>query len=235
LSGRGLNQQVQQRREGDLFWSIAHGVPATPMPGFSPPLDDAQVWALIQFLDAQAAAQNAMAMTDRLAPLRPVPAPDFTYELPGRPQASLLQQGNSAVTLMVLYTVPSSLPRLRELAAQQSDYVAAGARVVALPMPASPAATLPGTPDGGAWLLAFASPAVASTYALFARGAPAAPDGAPTHIEYLVDRFGFLRVRRIGVAPGAPGSSGSSRETLRQIGALMREPARLPVQWGHRH
>ena len=46
-----LNERVQTRREGDLFWSIAHGVSGTSMPGFAPRISDMEIGSLIQFLD----------------------------------------------------------------------------------------------------------------------------------------------------------------------------------------
>lgn len=229
---RNLNDRVFDRREGDLFWSIAHGIPGTPMPGFATQMSDPEMWSLIQFLDAQTAAQNALAMSDRIKPLRPVPAPDFTYEFIGRPQESLRQQRGNRVTLLVFYTLPSSLPRLLELATLERAYTAAGARVIALPMSVSSAATALDTRGEGESMLALASPAVATTYMMFAREARGANGGAPAHLEYLIDRFGYLRVRWIGVPEAA---AGRSAETLRQIDVLVHEPPRAPVQWGHRH
>lgn len=227
-----LNSGVPERREGDLFWSIAHGIPGTPMPGFKSQLNDVEIWSLIQYLDAQTAAQNALGMSDRIKPLRPVPAPDFTYEFVGRPQETLWQQRGSGVTLLVFYTLPSSLPRLRELAARVRAYSAAGARIIALPMPESSTATVQDTRGDGDSMLAFASDAVARTYLMFAREPLGATSSAPAHLEYLTDRFGFLRVRWIGV-PEA--TAGGAAETLRQIDILMQEPSRARVQWGHRH
>ena len=226
-----LNERVPDRQEGDLFWSIAHGIAGTPMPGFASQMSDVEIWSLIQFLDAQTAARNALAMSDRLKPLRSVPAPDFTYELTGRSQESLWQRRGDRVTLLVFYTLPSSLPRLLELATLEPAYTAAGARVIALPMPASSAASALDTRGKGESMLALASPAVATAYTMFARGAQGA-NGAPVHLEYLIDRFGDLRVRWIGVPEAA---AGRSAETLRQIDVLVHEPPRASVQWGHRH
>jgi putative copper resistance protein D len=227
-----LNDRVPERREGDMFWSIANGIPGTPMPGFTSQMSEVEIWSLIQYLDAQTAAQNALAMSDRIKPLRPVPAPDFTYEFIGRPQESLRQHRGNRVTLLVFYTLPSSLPRLLELATLERAFTAAGARIIALPTPASSAATALDTRGDGESMLALASPAVATTYMMFAREARGANGGAPAHLEYLIDRFGFLRVRWIDVPEAAPGQSA---ETLRQIDVLVHEPPRAPVQWGHRH
>ena len=63
-----------------------------------------------------------------------VAAPEFTFEVTGRPQESLRQlRGNSAV-LLVFYTLPQSLPRLRALARDEAALAKAGARIIAVPL-----------------------------------------------------------------------------------------------------
>jgi putative copper resistance protein D len=177
-------------------------------------------------------ARNATAMTDRVKPLRPVFAPDFTFEFIGRPQESLEQQRGSRVTLLVFYTLPESLPRLRQLAMQERALRAAGARVIAVPISASSSAVNAGIAGDGESIFAIASPKVANAYALFARQADGWNEGARKHLEFLVDRHGYLRVRWIGVPDTA---FERTTDTLSQIDLLMREPPRAPVQWGHRH
>jgi putative copper resistance protein D len=227
-----LTERVPNRREGDLFWWIAHGIPQAAMPGFASKLSDMEIWNLIQFLDAMAEAQNAIAMTDRVKPLRPVLAPDFTFEFIGRPQETLEQQRGSRVTLLVFYTLPESLPRLRQLAMQERALRAAGARVIAVPISASSSAIGAGIAGDGESIFAIASPKVANAYAMFARQADGSNEGAWKHLEFLVDRHGYLRVRWIGVPDAA---FERTTDTLSQIDLLMREPPRAPVQWGHRH
>jgi putative copper resistance protein D len=226
-----LPELVPSRREGDLFWWIAHGVPKTPMPGFASQLNDIEIWNLIQFLDAQAMARNATAMTDRVKPLRPVFAPDFTFEIIGRTQESLERQRENRVTLLVFYTLPQSLPRLRELANKQRAIRAAGARVIAVPISAPSGAGDAGIATDGESIFAITSPNVAHAYAMFTRQADGSPTTAYMHMEFLVDRYGYLRVRWLGV----PDAADRTTATLSQIKLLVEEPPRAPVQWGHRH
>jgi copper resistance protein D len=51
-----LIEHLQRHREGDVYWWIAHGKPGTPMPAFSPPLSDTEIWEAILFLQAQSGA-----------------------------------------------------------------------------------------------------------------------------------------------------------------------------------
>jgi len=50
-----------KRMEGDLFWRVRHGLKgrdgSITMPGLTQPLSDAQVWELLDFLQAQAAGR----------------------------------------------------------------------------------------------------------------------------------------------------------------------------------
>ena len=227
-----LTERVPSQREGDLFWLIAHGVSNTPMPGFASHLSDADIWNLIQFLDAQAMARNATAMTDRVKPLRPVFAPDFTFEFSARPQESLQRQRANRITLLVFYTLPQSLPRLLELANEQSAILTAGARVIALPISASSSAGDALIAANGESIFAIASPTVAHAYAMFTRQADGSNTAAYAHVEFLVDRYGYLRVRWLGIADAATDRMAA---TLGQIKLLVDEPPRAPVQWGHRH
>ncbi len=229
---KDLPEQIRDRSEGDLFWSIAHGIPGTAMPGFAPRLTEVEIWNLIQFLDAQSAARNASAMSERVKPLLPIPAPDFAYERLGGSQETLLGPRDDRVTLLVLYTLPESLPRLVDIATNLATYAKAGARVIAVQVDGAPAADAASSVPGGESVLATAGADVAVAYALFARQPEGPGERVPAHAEYLIDRQGQLRVRWIGV-PASPGDRGA--ESLAQIGVLFREPPRPLPQWGHRH
>ena len=231
-SAGDLSEQIRERSEGDLFWSIAHGIPGTAMPGFAPRLTDIEIWNVIQFLDAQSASRNAVAMSERLKPLLPIPAPDFAYERIGRSQESLSGARDDRVTLLVLYTLPESAPRLVDIATNLANYGKAGARIIAAPVDGAPAADALDSVPGGESLLATAGPDVAVAYALFAPQLRRTGEPVPAHAEYLIDRQGQLRARWIGVPSSA---SDRKAESISQIDVLVREPPRPLPQWGHRH
>ena len=101
------------------------------MPGVAPVLSDAAIWNVVQFLRALSEADAASALTTQVERLRPLVAPDFTFEIGAGAQESLQQQRGHP-TLLVLYALPGSLPRVRTLAAEESRFVAAGVRVIAV-------------------------------------------------------------------------------------------------------
>jgi len=226
-----LIEHAAHHPPGNLFWWIGHGIPETPMPAFAPRLGDAEIWDLVVFLQARADAWEARAMTGDAQASPRVAAPDFTFERAGQAQEALRGQHEERVTLLVFYTLPQSLPRLRALAAAQAAFAAAQARIIALPLgaPASAADLESGAADS---MLATAAPNVARVYALLARRD--SDPGAPgfTHAEYLVDRGGDLRARWIGAGTAAPERSA---QLLAQIARLARETPRARARPVHRH
>ncbi len=73
---------------------------------------------------------------------------------------------------------------------------------------------------------------MAGAYAMFTRQADGSNTAAYAHVEFLVDRYGYLRVRWLGIADA---TTDRMTATLAQIKLLVDEPPRAPVQWGHRH
>jgi putative copper resistance protein D len=216
-----LIEHASRHRAGDLFWVIAHGVPGTSMPAFAPQLTASETWELIQFLLAQAEAADARTLTQRVAPWRPIVAPDFTFEIDAQPQESLREQRGRFVTLLVFYTLPDSLPRLRALAAEKRSFAEAGVRVIAVPLPMSSSSAAAESVNDGKSIFAITRPDVATAYAMFARQSADTSDAGPAHVEFLIDRQGYLRARWIGMRDAA---DNRAAEMFAQIELLNREP-----------
>src|SRR2546430_1224014 len=185
-----LVEHASQHRAGDLFWVIAHGVPGTSMPAFAPQLSASDIWDVIQFLFAQAEAADARALTSRVQPWRPVVAPDFTFEIDAQPQESLRGQRGRFVTLLVFYTLPDSLPRLRALAPEERNFAEDNVRVIAVPTVRSSRSAAAESVNDRKSIFAITRPDVAVAYAMFARRSIESGDDAPAHVEFLIDRQG---------------------------------------------
>jgi putative copper export protein/mono/diheme cytochrome c family protein/peroxiredoxin len=220
-----LLEYASHHRAGDVFWVIAHGIPGTPMPAFAPQLTDVEIWELIQFLRAQSEATDARALTPRVEPWRPIVAPDFTFEIDAQPQESLREQRGRFVTLLVFYTLLDSLPRLRELATEKRSVADARIRVIAVPLVISSTSADAETVNDGKSILAITRPDVAIAYAMFARQSADTGDAGPEHVEFLIDRQGYVRARWIGVPVAATDRTAEIRS---QIKLLNDERPRAP-------
>src|SRR4029453_13896711 len=96
--------------------------------------------------------------------------------------------------------------------AEARSYAAAGARVIAAPFASSSASAM-ALPDDVRNAIPPAGATVAAAYALFARE-PAGAVETPAHVEFLIDRDGYLRVRWLGAGHG---DAKRTAETLDRI------------------
>lgn len=224
-----LTEHASHHRIGDLYWWIAHGIPGTPMPGFGKQLSDDEIWSVVRYLHALSDAAAVEPAADGEAFSRWIAAPDFNFEVGAHAQESLMQQRDTHLVLLVLYTLPQSAQRLRAVEAEQQAYVDAGVRVIALPMtPDTHARVEEDGPDGNS-IFALGQPDVANTYAMFARPSESAPS-ASGHAEFLIDRSGYLRGRWRG-----PGVDKRTTNILERVNQLSREPPRPAPTGEHQH
>jgi putative copper resistance protein D len=205
-----------EHSEGDLFWWVSAGIPTGGMPGFGGPIDERGRWDIINFIRARAAAAHPGALLPEVT-ANPAPlAPDFSFEQGGR-QETLRRAAAHEAILLVFYRLPGSLPRLKQLADDESRLTAAGLRLLALPLAREDEQPPPGD------FAAAPATETAAAYALFA-GAAAEP------CEFLIDRAGFLRARWIASSgfPDAP----TLAAQLDRLAALPLHPLE---EHGHAH
>jgi mono/diheme cytochrome c family protein/uncharacterized membrane protein len=178
---------------GDLFWWISRGR-GDAMPGFAEVMDEGQRWDVINFIRARAGARTLALSPEVTAQPAPL-APDFAFEQSGN-QRTLRLAIERGPLLLVLYSLPLSLPRLQLLAAEQRRLETAGLRLLAVPI-AAPSEKLERSPALPAFV-AMTGGDTAKAYALFEG------DGEIVHCEFLIDRAGFLRARwTLGEDPAA--------------------------------
>jgi len=222
---------------GDMFWWLTHGL-RNAMPGFASVLSEDDRWDVINFIRALSAGEAARRLTDVDEPeQKRLIAPDFNFAT-GPAQASLKDYRGRPV-LLVLFTLPDSRPRLVQLADAYGELRSFNAALIAVPMGsdqailsrigATPRILFPVATDGAADIV--------TTYALFRR--TLAPAGAlpdpprPPHMEFLIDRSGYLRARWI---PGGPRPGWSDiKRLLAEVQALNQEPATVAPADEHVH
>jgi putative copper resistance protein D len=229
-----------QHTVGDMFWWLTHGIPAAGMPSFGSVLSEEDRWDLINFIRTIGAGERARQMTALVPPGRPwLVAPDLTIVVGPTLPRNLKELRDRWMVLLVLFTLPESRARLVQLAESYNSLQALGTEVIAVPLGDGadiirrlgdqPPMLFPVVTDGAA--------DIASTYRLLARGfGPAAPSSgvAPAlHVEFLVDRQGYIRARWL---PGSPGRGWNTMQTLvDQILIIDREAPAGPAPDEHVH
>ncbi|HYB09987.1 MAG TPA: copper homeostasis membrane protein CopD [Alphaproteobacteria bacterium] len=219
--------------EGVLFWWISNGVKNTPMPAFGDRLDENRRWDLVNFLRAQADVEQANVMTYLVQPFQPIVAPDIAFQLHGRDQETLSGLRGKTNVLLIFYSVPDSLTRIETLGAARPSLEAAGLRMIAIPMENDTEVLLPEDLAAQSTFLAEPDPDAVATYTLFRRVPSGGENSSPLrHIEFLIDRAGYLRARWI---PGERKGWSDLAMLQRQIDELMHEPLRRPPPENHLH
>jgi putative copper resistance protein D len=178
---------------GDLFWWVSHGMDEGVMPGFVGILNPDQRWDVINFIRARAAGVRAGQIGPELTTGAAPEIPDFAFET-GRTQGTLRQTLENGPVLLVLFTAPAPVERLRQLAAAQSSLDAAGLRVIAVGLGASSEET--GQGAGSPRFVVTVSSEVSAALALFR----APDDGGDT--ELMLDRRGAVSARWTSKTPG---------------------------------
>ncbi len=225
---------------GDMFWWLTHGIPTGGMPPFGPVLSEDERWDLINFIRALGAGERARQMTALAQPNRPwLVAPDFTIAVGPAPPRALKELRDRWMALLVFFTLPESRPRLVQLAEAYNTLQALGTEVIAVPLGdgADIIRRLGGRPPMLFPVVTDGAPDIATSYALLAHALGprslsrrAAP---PVHVEFLMDRQGYIRARWL---PGNPGSGWDTLQTLvDQILILDKETPAGPPPDEHVH
>ena len=196
-------QHAAHHSDGTLWWWVTHGRGEGAMPAFADVLDDQQRWAAVGFLRLQSDAEAARALGPAPDPALRIAAPEFAMERGGGAQETLASLRGRKAVLLVLYTLPDSTERLDALVSAASALDVAGIDVAAVQLADS---------GRNGPIFAPADPDLASIYSLFARPQTDA-EPAPRHLEFLIDRWGFLRARWIGTG-AAPGELTAMLHTL---------------------
>ncbi len=219
---------------GDLFSWISHGIRGTAMPGFQEHLSETDRWDLINFLRTLSAAEQARSLGPLVEPTPWLVAPDFTFGIGVGTGEALKEQRGKVMVHLVLFTLPGSLRRLDQLDAAWETIAYAGARVIAVPMRDAAhiyqtlgmhAVNFPVAVDG--------NPEITATYTIFRRTfATEDVRAVPSHIEFLIDRQGYIRARWI--PDESPGWKEIPR-LLREIERLYKEAPRASAPDEHVH
>jgi putative copper resistance protein D len=196
------------------------------MPGFDGVTTEVERWHLINYLAALSLGHQARNIGTRPVSRDPwLAAVDFRFQLPDGSYASLSELRRSQAALVVLIQDTAELQRVRSLVAQAPRLAALSTRVIVVLPPGFTTALSVSTPLASLDIVVDESGDIAAAWAQYRRTL-AIPDFrdeqvAVSRIEFLVDRFGFVRSRwRADEAPGGP----TGDQLLHAVTALANEP-----------
>ena len=224
---------------GDFFHWLTHGIPGTGMPAFADKLSEEDRWDVVNFLHATSRGYQARLINPYVAPNQPYMAPqNFSYSAHDGTSGTLKDFRRQKAILLVLFSWPESRARLDQLRSAYATLRASNTVVLAAPVndpdPQDMAAITASIPFP---LATQGAPEIVRSYALFRRtlsNPDLAGEGTtPKHMEFLIDRYGYLRARWI---PAVDGSGWSDiAELMRQIEQLNREKELRPPPDDHVH
>jgi copper resistance protein D len=224
---------------GDLFWWLSHGMKTdgvpNAMPGFAASLDEEERWDMINFLRALSAAERAREMSALVEPEPWLVAPDFVYRAGDEESRSLKDHRGNEIVMLVLFSLPASRARLHELEALSRQLASKKVSLLAVPREVEQLAGLNATFKSISFVTDGSREAF-DTYALLRRSFSeqgTLPDPpVPLHLEFLVDRQGYVRARWIP----RDGSGWDKIENLmREIDRLNQEKPSAPAPDDHVH
>jgi mono/diheme cytochrome c family protein len=103
-----------RRADGDLLWRILHGTrdaqhDGATMPGFGEKIDEAEAWALIDYMKALGAGQNLRAFGNWP---QPIGLPDMAVRCGSQPPRTLASWRGQRVRIVAGNAAPAEDPRL---------------------------------------------------------------------------------------------------------------------------
>ena len=220
---------------GDMYWWLKHGIEPSGMPGFADVLSDQDRWDVINFLRAFSQGFQARVLSPSIVSERPwLGAPGFYLDGnddKARELKDFREQGN----VLLVFPDPGqerSLARMRELGRDLDRMRTNGLVVLVI------SDTLDAGATGSATIVRSGADEIRESYQLLSRTLANRGDGRSlglkrSHMEFLIDRFGYIRGRWI--ADEEPDGWSPTDRLLQQVDRLNTEPQILPTPDNHIH
>lgn len=224
---------------GNIFHWISDGIPGTQMPGFSATLSEEDRWDLVNFLHALSRGFDARLLGSMIVPEMPaVAAPVFNYSAHDNSSGNLKDFRGKKNVLLVLFSWPQSKERFFQLAAAHERIQALDTEILAVPIRALTEEELQQVADIVPFpIVTEGWSEIKDTYWLYRR-VRVVPDLSgkgmfPGHMEFVADRFGYLRARWVSQFEGY-GWQNIGALTL-QLTQLNQEGEIMPPPGEHAH
>lgn len=232
-------QHTAKYTVGNVFHQLSQGIPGTKMPGFAASLTEEDRWDLINFLHALSRGFDARLLGSMIVPETPaIASPVFNYSASDGSDGNLKDFRLQKNVVLVLFSWPQSKERFFQLAAAYDRIKALDTEILAVPIHALNEQELqqvvsivpfPVVTEG--WS------EIKDTYWLYRR-VRTVPDLSrkgmfPGHMEFVTDRFGYLRARWVAQFEGF-GWQNIDALTL-QLTQLNKEGEIMPSPGDHAH
>jgi putative copper resistance protein D len=224
---------------GDFFHWLTHGIPGTGMPAFADKLSEEDRWDVVNFLHATSRGYQARLINPYVAPNQPYMAPqNFSYSAHDGTSGTLKDFRRQQAVLLVLFSWPESQARLDQLRQAYTTLRDGNVAVLAVPVNDLNQQDFAGITAGIPFPVATQGASeITRSYSLFRRtlsNPDLAGEGTmPKHMEFLIDRYGYLRARWI---PAVDGKGWTDiGELIQQVEQLNREKELRPPPDDHVH
>ena len=184
---------VSWHTHGDMFWWLSHGRGA--MPGFASVTSVDERWHLINHLIALSLGHESRSISDRPAPFNPwLPSIDFRFQMDNNNFMSLSEWRGLHPVHLIIVNQENELQRVRDLLKDMNGFPA---QLVVVSKPAWLKDLVKGPCE--AVLVPDTDGVIAKAWSHYRRSF-AAPDfqneeTEVARIEFLIDRYGFVRAR----------------------------------------
>lgn len=188
---------------GDFYHWITYGMKNTDMPGYKDELTEEDRWDLVNYVFALSRGYQARILSPEVIPNRAhVQPPVFSYNAHDGSSGALQDFRGNKPVLLVIFSWPYSQARIAQLKAAYTTLAAQNIQVLVVPAHELEADVLAEiTQDMPYPVVADTAREITQSYAL-SRRTMSHPDllgrgSIPDHMEYLIDRSGYLRARWI--------------------------------------
>lgn len=188
---------------GDFYHWITYGMKNTDMPGYADKLSEEDRWDLVNYVFALSRGYQARILSPEIIPNRAnVQPPVFSYSAHDGSSGTLQDFRDSAPVLLVIFSWPLSQERIAQLKAVHTTLAAQNVRVLMVPaQELEPDVFAEITRDMPYPVITDTAREITESYSL-SRRTMSHPDllgrgSIPDHMEYLIDRSGYLRARWI--------------------------------------
>lgn len=191
---------------GDFYYWISYGMKDTDMPGYADQLSEEDRWDLVNYVYGLSRGYQARILSPEIIPNRKnIHPPVFAYTTYDGTSGVLQDYRGKQSVLLVIFSWPESNKRIVQLKQNYANLKAENLAILAVPeQTLTPDELLEVTEDLPFPLVVDGAHEIVQSYALSRRTMNRADllgrGSIPDHMEFLIDRDGYLRARWIPLA-----------------------------------